>query len=77
MQPFRWGNDADDEGEGDRCRDRVIAITLAAAIIILLVTFIVLFVQLDPLLRDLTSSGAMTPDTGSPIIQTPAPSPAP
>lgn len=77
MQLFPWDKGAEHEGQEGRRRDRAVAVTLAVAIVILLVTFIVLFVQLDPLLSDFTSSGAVTPDTGSPAASTPSASPAP
>lgn len=77
MQLFPWDEGAEQEGQEGRRRDRVVAATLAIAIVILLVTFIVLFVQIDPLLSDFTSSGAATPDTGSPAAGTPSASPTP
>jgi len=70
-------DEADDTDVSVPRRDRVVAVTLAVAIVILLATFIVLFIQIDPLLSDFTSSGAPTSVDGSPSIEPPSASPTP
>lgn len=77
MRLFSSNDKGEQEGHDDLRRDSIIATTLAIAIVILLVTFVVLFIGIDPLLSDFRSSGAMTPDTGSPAVGTPAISPTP
>lgn len=70
-------SDADPNRHTEARRDQMVALSLAAAILILLIVFVVLFVQIDPLLSDLTRSGAVTPVDGTPFSATPAASPNP
>lgn len=76
MPSFPWSDESDPQPQDSR-RDRIVAATLVIAIVILLITFIVLFIQLDPLLSDFTSSGVSTPIVPSPATTVPGPTATP
>lgn len=58
-------------------RDKLVAPALAIAICILITMFVVLYVALDPLLSDLTSTGADPTITITTVQETPTGSPEP
>lgn len=66
------------EGSSPHSRsDKLVAPALAIAICILIAMFVVLYVALDPLLSDLTSTGAESTITTTPAQETPISSPQP
>lgn len=58
-------------------RDRLVAPALIVAIFLLVTMFVVLYIALDPLLSDLTSTGTTSTETAIPAQETPVGSPEP